>query len=145
SGKAASRRMSAVEEAAVAAQGDPSVRRQRLVQNQLWRVLQGQLGLASSALPAGRVIKPQIINQAVGLPASSSLYYFNYLDSTAYPPSELLSGHLFPSGLLNALAPAALAAHPKLFLLENAKLAGLAADKFPHPAPYPHKEPLWRR
>ncbi|EFB25911.1 hypothetical protein PANDA_003484, partial [Ailuropoda melanoleuca] len=77
-----------------------------------------------------------------GLPASGSLYYFNYLDSAAYPPSELLGGHLFPSGLLNAQAPAALAAHPKLFLLENAKLAGLAADKFPHPAPYAHKERL---
>ncbi|XP_006779212.1 PREDICTED: fez family zinc finger protein 2 [Myotis davidii] len=38
--------------------------------------------------------------------------------------------------------PAALAPHPKLFLLENAKLAGLAADKFPHPAPYAHKERL---
>jgi hypothetical protein len=101
-----------------------------------------ELGLAPSALPAGRVIKPQVINQAVGLPASGSLYYFNYLDSAAYPPSELLGGHLFPSGLLNAQAPAALAAHPKLFLLENAKLAGLAADKFPHPAPYPHKERL---
>lgn len=78
----------------------------------------------------------------MGLPASGSLYYFNYLDSAAYPPSELLGGHLFPSGLLNAQAPAALAAHPKLFLLENAKLAGLAADKFPHPAPYAHKERL---
>lgn len=97
-----------------------------------------ELGLAPSALPAGRVIKPQVINQAVGLPASGSLYYFNYLDSAAYQPSELL----FPSGLLNAQAPAALAAHPKLFLLENAKLAGLAADKFPHPAPYAHKERL---
>nr|KAF6310433.1 FEZ family zinc finger 2 [Myotis myotis] len=102
-----------------------------------------ELGLAPSALPAGRVIKPQVINHAVGLPASGSLYYFNYLDSAAYPPSELLGGHLFPSGLLNAAqAPAALAAHPKLFLLENAKLAGLAADKFPHPAPYAHKERL---
>ncbi|KAK2505510.1 hypothetical protein MC885_015975 [Smutsia gigantea] len=100
------------------------------------------LGLAPSALPAGRVIKPQVINQAVGLPASGSLYYFNYLDSAAYPPSELLGGHLFPSGLLNAQGPAALAAHPKLFLLENAKLAGLTADKFPHPAPYAHKERL---
>ncbi|EHB06783.1 Fez family zinc finger protein 2 [Heterocephalus glaber] len=39
-------------------------------------------------------------------------------------------------------APTALATHPKLFLLDNAKLAGLAADKFPHPAPYPHKERL---
>lgn len=102
-----------------------------------------ELGLAPTALPAGRVIKPQVINHAVGLPASGSLYYFNYLDSAAYPPSELLGGHLFPSGLLNAAqAPAALAAHPKLFLLENAKLAGLAADKFPHPAPYAHKERL---
>ncbi|CAH7350715.1 fez family zinc finger protein 2 [Phodopus roborovskii] len=101
-----------------------------------------ELGLAPSALPAGRVIKPQVINQAVGLPASGSLYYFNYLDSTAYPPSELLGSHLFPSGLLNAQAPTSLAAHPKLFLLENAKLASLTADKFPHPAPYPHKERL---
>ncbi|XP_036123053.1 fez family zinc finger protein 2 [Molossus molossus] len=100
-----------------------------------------ELGLAPSALPAGRVIKPQVINHAVGLPASGSLYYFNYLDSAGYPPSELLGGHLFP-GLLNAQAPTALAAHPKLFLLENAKLAGLASDKFPHPAPYAHKERL---
>nr|XP_035157016.2 fez family zinc finger protein 2-like [Callithrix jacchus] len=72
----------------------PSVRRQRLVQNQLWRVL-----------PAGRVIKPQVINQAMGLLASGSLYYFNYLDSTAYPLSELLSSDLFLSGLLNVQAP----------------------------------------
>lgn len=41
---------------------------------QLWRVLQGRPGLVPSALPAGRVIKPQVINQAVGLPASGSLY-----------------------------------------------------------------------
>ncbi|CAK6435455.1 unnamed protein product [Pipistrellus nathusii] len=111
-----------------------------------------ELGLPPAALPAGRVIKPQVIHHhaAVGLPASGSLYYFNYLDSAAYPPSELLGGPLFPSGLLNAAAAQApataaalAAAHPKLFLLENAKLAGLAADKFAHPAaPYAHKERL---
>ncbi|XP_044540494.1 fez family zinc finger protein 2, partial [Gracilinanus agilis] len=100
-----------------------------------------ELSLAPSVLPTGRVIKPQVINQAVGLPANGSLYYFNYLESSAYPPSELLNGHLFPSSILNAQSPASLAAHQKLFLLENAKLATLAADKFPH-APYPHKERL---
>nr|XP_056718709.1 fez family zinc finger protein 2 [Euleptes europaea] len=97
--------------------------------------------------PAGpaRVIKPQAL--AVP-PNGAGLYYFNYLESAAYSPSELLPGQLFPSGLLHspgpAAAAAALAAHQKLLLLENAKLAGLAAppsDKFPN-AQFPHKERL---
>uniref|UniRef100_A0A8D0H5I0 FEZ family zinc finger 2 n=1 Tax=Sphenodon punctatus TaxID=8508 RepID=A0A8D0H5I0_SPHPU len=101
----------------------------------------GELGLGHSAgLPTSRVIKPQVINQAVGMPANGSLYYFNYLDSS-YHPSEILHGQLFPSGILNAQSPAALSAHQKLFLLENAKLASLATEKFPNPQ-YPHKERL---
>ncbi|KAJ6651007.1 hypothetical protein lerEdw1_001195 [Lerista edwardsae] len=90
--------------------------------------------LGPAALPpasaASRVIKPQVINQALAMPANgSSLYYFNYLDSSSYHPSELLHGQLFTSGLLHhAQSPAAatLSAHQKLFLLENAKLAALA-------------------
>ncbi|XP_066473635.1 fez family zinc finger protein 2 [Tiliqua scincoides] len=107
--------------------------------------------LGPAALPPtgtpGRVIKPQAINQALSLPANgSSLYYFNYLDSSSYPPSEVLHGQLFSSGLLppsaQGPAAAALSAHQKLFLLENAKLAALAPpDKFPN-AQYPHKERL---
>ncbi|XP_028907430.1 fez family zinc finger protein 2 [Ornithorhynchus anatinus] len=100
-----------------------------------------ELSLGPAVLPTGRVIKPQVINQAVGLPANGSLYYFNYLESSAYPQSDLLNSHLFPSSILSAQAPVSLAAHQKLFLLENAKLASLAADKFSHP-PYPHKERL---
>nr|XP_033782101.1 fez family zinc finger protein 2 [Geotrypetes seraphini] len=91
------------------------------------------------ALPTNRVIKPQAINQALGMPPNGSLYYFNYMD--AYHPSDLLNAHLFPSGVLNAQSQASLSAHQKLFLLENAKLASLAADKFPSPQ-YPHKERL---
>ncbi|XP_077181126.1 fez family zinc finger protein 2 isoform X2 [Paroedura picta] len=96
----------------------------------------------------GRVIKPQAINQALAMPPAG-LYYFNYLESASYHPSELLPGQLFPSSLLHspgpaaaAAAAAALSAHQKLFLLENAKLAGLAPpDKFPT-AQFPHKERL---
>ncbi|KAH1168510.1 hypothetical protein KIL84_003993 [Mauremys mutica] len=98
-----------------------------------------ELGLGHSLLPAGRVIKPQAISQAAGMPAQGSVYYFNYLES-AYP-SELLPGQLFPSSLLGAPPPAGLAAHHKLLLLESAKLAGRAPDKFPS-AQYPHKERL---
>ncbi|XP_054832384.1 fez family zinc finger protein 2 [Eublepharis macularius] len=96
-------------------------------------------------LPAapGRVIKPQAL--PVPPAAAAGLYYFNYLESAAYPPSEL-----FPAGLLHSPGPAAaaLSAHQKLFLLENAKLAALApppapSEKFPTGgAHYPHKERL---
>uniref|UniRef100_A0A493TX29 FEZ family zinc finger 2 n=1 Tax=Anas platyrhynchos platyrhynchos TaxID=8840 RepID=A0A493TX29_ANAPP len=82
--------------------------------------------------PSGRLIKPQVIHQAGAVPAAPrSLYYFNYLDA-AYHPADLLHGQLFPAGLLG-----------KLFLLENAKLAGLAAEKLPPPPPpLAHKERL---
>ncbi|NXF57938.1 FEZF2 protein, partial [Ciccaba nigrolineata] len=79
--------------------------------------------------PSGRLIKPQVIHQAGAVPAAPrSLYYFNYLDA-AYHPADILHGQLFPAGL-------------KLFLLENAKLAGLAAEKLPPPPPFAHKERL---
>uniref|UniRef100_U3KFJ7 FEZ family zinc finger 2 n=1 Tax=Ficedula albicollis TaxID=59894 RepID=U3KFJ7_FICAL len=77
--------------------------------------------------PSGRLIKPQVIHQAGAVPAPAaprSLYYFNYLDA-AYHPADLLHGQLFPAGLLGAPPPGGLSAHQKLFLLENAKLAGL--------------------
>ncbi|CAB1353594.1 unnamed protein product [Coregonus sp. 'balchen'] len=96
-------------------------------------------GLKHSLLP-GRVIKPQVIHQAVAMPTNGSLYYFNYLDS-AYHQSELLSGHLFSSALANSQAQASLSAHQKLLLLENAKLASASTEKFPTPQ-YPHKEHL---
>ncbi|XP_034960885.2 fez family zinc finger protein 2 [Zootoca vivipara] len=103
--------------------------------------------LGQASLPATtRVIKPQVINQALAMPANgSSLYYFNYLDSSPYHPSEILHGQLFTSSLLHSqssAAAAALSAHQKLFLLDNAKLASLApSEKFPN-AQYPHKERL---
>ncbi|KAM7170828.1 fez family zinc finger protein 2 [Macrochelys suwanniensis] len=99
-----------------------------------------ELGLGHSLLPAGRVIKPQAISQAAGLAGHGSVYYFNYLDA-AYRPCELLPGQLFPASLLGAQPPAGLSAHHKLFLLEHAKLGGLAPEKFPS-AQYPHKERL---
>ncbi|KAM4588730.1 fez family zinc finger protein 2 [Odontesthes bonariensis] len=87
-------------------------------------------------LPTSRVVKPQVIHQAVSMPSCGSLYYLNYLDS-AYQQSELLSGHWFSS----PQAQSSLSAHHRLLLLENAKLAGLGADKLPTPQ-YPHKEHL---
>ncbi|XP_041633931.1 fez family zinc finger protein 2 [Cheilinus undulatus] len=81
----------------------------------------------------GRLVKPQVIQQAVAVPSGGSLYYLNYLDS-AYQQSELLAGHWFSS----SQAQASLSAHHRLLLLENAKLA---ADKLPTPQ-YPHKEHL---
>ncbi|KAG2471490.1 FEZF2 protein, partial [Polypterus senegalus] len=93
-----------------------------------------------SLLPASRVIKPQVIHQAVTMPANGSLYYLNYLDSS-YRPSDILSGHLFPSGIVTPQSQTSLSAHQKLLLLENAKLANLTADKFPTPQ-FPHKEHL---
>ncbi|XP_069062635.1 fez family zinc finger protein 2 [Pleurodeles waltl] len=100
----------------------------------------GDLNIGQSVLPTSRVIKPQVINQTVGMPANGSLYYFNYVDSS-YHPHDLLNGHLFPSGILNAQSQASLSAHQKLLLLENAKLASLAAEKFSN-LQYPHKERL---
>lgn len=97
-------------------------------------------GFKHPLLPGNRVIKPQVIHQAMAMPTSGSLYYLNYLDS-AYQQSELLTGHLFSSALASSQAQASLSAHHKLLLLENAKLAGAAADKFPTPQ-YPHKEHL---
>lgn len=83
-----------------------------------------------------RVVKPQVIHQAVAVPSGGSLYYVNYLDS-AYQQSELLAGHWFSS----PQAQASLSTHHRLLLLDNAKLAGLGADKLPTPQ-YPHKEHL---
>lgn len=79
-----------------------------------------------------RVIKPQVIHQAVAVPPGSPLYYLNYLDS-GYQQDVLFSSALQAA----SQAQASLAAHHKLLLLENAKLA----DKFPT-AQYPHKEHL---
>ncbi|KAG7249375.1 hypothetical protein CRUP_026148 [Coryphaenoides rupestris] len=79
-----------------------------------------------------RVIKPQVIHQAVAVPPGSPLYYLNYLDS-GYQQDVLFSSALQAA----SQAQASLAAHHKLLLLENAKLA----DKFPTPQ-YPHKEHL---
>ncbi|TSV54879.1 Fez family zinc finger protein 2 [Bagarius yarrelli] len=86
-------------------------------------------------LSGSRVIKPQVIHQAMSMPGNASLYYFNYLDA-AYHQSELLSGHLFSSVVANSQAQA-MTAHQKLLLLESAKLA----EKVPTPQ-YPHKERL---
>lgn len=94
-------------------------------------------GLKQPLLTSGsRVVKPQVIQQAVAVPSGGSLYYLNYLDS-AYQQSELLAGHWFS----NPQAQASLSAHHRLLLLENAKLAGVAAEKLPTPQ-YPHKEHL---
>ncbi|TKS70579.1 Zinc finger protein 2 [Collichthys lucidus] len=94
-------------------------------------------GLKQSLLTSGsRVVKPQVIHQAVAVPSGGSLYYLNYLDS-AYQQSELLAGHWFTS----PQAQASLSAHHRLLLLENAKLAGVGTDKLPTPQ-YPHKEHL---
>ncbi|XP_053544962.1 fez family zinc finger protein 2 [Bombina bombina] len=99
-----------------------------------------ELNMGHSILPNNRVIKPQVINQTVGVPSNGSLYYFNYLDAS-YHHSDILNGQLIPSSILNAQSQASLSAHQKLFLLENAKLSGLASDKFPNHQ-YPHKERL---
>ncbi|XP_073682238.1 fez family zinc finger protein 2 [Garra rufa] len=96
-------------------------------------------GIKHSVLPGSRVIKPQVIHQALAMPTNGSLCYFNYLDS-AYHQSELLSGHLFSSAIANSQAQA-ISAHQKLLLLENAKLACVSPEKFPTPQ-YPHKEHL---
>ncbi|XP_063283622.1 fez family zinc finger protein 2 [Pelobates fuscus] len=97
------------------------------------------LNMGNSVLSTSRVIKPQVINQTVGVPSNGSLYYFNYLESS-YHHTDILNGQLIPSSILNAQSPSTLSAHQKLFLLENAKLS-LAAEKFPNPQ-YPHKERL---
>ncbi|XP_004068956.1 fez family zinc finger protein 2 [Oryzias latipes] len=86
--------------------------------------------------PGSRVVKPQVIHQAVAVPSCGSLYYLNYLDS-AYQQSELLAGHW----LSGPQAQASLSAHHRLLLLENAKLSGVGAEKLPTPQ-YPHKEHL---
>ncbi|KAM6979567.1 fez family zinc finger protein 2 isoform 1-T2 [Aplochiton taeniatus] len=97
-------------------------------------------GTKHTLIPGTRVIKPQVIHQAMAMPANGSLYYLNYLDS-AYHQSELLTGHLFSSALANSQAQASLSAHQKLLLLENAKLSSTSSEKFPTPQ-YPHKEHL---
>uniref|UniRef100_A0A671LVK1 FEZ family zinc finger 2 n=1 Tax=Sinocyclocheilus anshuiensis TaxID=1608454 RepID=A0A671LVK1_9TELE len=96
-------------------------------------------GVKHSVFPGSRVIKPQVIHQALAMPTNGSLCYFNYLDS-AYHQSEMLSGHLFSSAIANSQAQA-ISAHQKLLLLENAKLACVSPEKFPTPQ-YPHKEHL---
>ncbi|XP_038132367.1 fez family zinc finger protein 2 [Cyprinodon tularosa] len=84
--------------------------------------------------PGSKLVKPQVIHQAVAVPSVGSLYYLNYLDS-AYQQSDLLAGNWFST------PQASLSAHHKLMLLENAKLAGGASEKLPTPQ-YPHKEHL---
>ncbi|KAG7279601.1 hypothetical protein CRUP_011694 [Coryphaenoides rupestris] len=101
---------------------------QRVVQSELRHVRQDGLGTESTLW----VIKPQVIHQAVAVPPGSPLYYLNYLDS-GYQQDVLFSSALQAA----SQAQASLAAHHKLLLLENAKLA----DKFPTPQ-YPHKEHL---
>ncbi|XP_053932635.1 fez family zinc finger protein 2 [Cuculus canorus] len=97
---------------------------------------------AELALGQPRLVKPQVIHQAGAIPAAPrSLYYFNYLDA-GYRPGDILHGQLFPAGLLGAPPPGGLSAHQKLFLLENAKLAGLAGEKLPPPPPFAPKERL---
>ncbi|XP_076847896.1 fez family zinc finger protein 2 [Brachyhypopomus gauderio] len=96
-------------------------------------------GFKQSLLPGTRVIKPQVIHQAMAMPTNGSVYYFNYLDS-AYHQSELLSGHLFSSVISNSHAQA-ISAQQKFMLLDSAKLAGASSEKFPSPQ-YPHKERL---
>ncbi|KAG7251712.1 hypothetical protein CRUP_031456 [Coryphaenoides rupestris] len=81
-----------------------------------------------------RVIKPQVIHQAVAVPPGSPLYYLNYLDSGYSDRTCFVSSSALQAA---SQAQASLAAHHKLLLLENAKLA----DKFPTPQ-YPHKEHL---
>ncbi len=94
-------------------------------------------GMKQPLLTSGsRVVKPQVIHQAVAVPSGGSLYYLNYMDS-AYQQSELLTGHWFSS----PQAQASLSAHHRLLLLENAKLTGVGGDKLPTPQ-YPHKEHL---
>ncbi|MED6290873.1 Fez zinc finger protein 2 [Characodon lateralis] len=83
-----------------------------------------------------RVVKPQVIHQAVAVPSLGSLYYLNYLDA-AYQQSELLAGHWFST----QQAQASLSGHQRLLLLENTKLAGVGSEKLPTPQ-YPHKEHL---
>ncbi|XP_034023621.1 fez family zinc finger protein 2 [Thalassophryne amazonica] len=85
---------------------------------------------------SSRLVKPQVVQQTVAVPGGGSLYYLNYLDPT-YQPSELLAGHCFSA----PQAPASVSAHHRLLLLENSKVAGVGADKFPTPQ-YPHKEHL---
>lgn len=97
----------------------------------------GMCAKADAARTSGsRLVKPQVIHQAVTVPGGGSLYYLNYLDS-AYQQSELLAGHWFSS----PHAQASLSAHHRLLLLENAKLSGAGCDKPPTPQ-YPHKEHL---
>ncbi|XP_061544026.1 fez family zinc finger protein 2 [Phycodurus eques] len=88
--------------------------------------------------PTGsRVVRPQVIHQAVAMPSGGSLYYLNYLDSS-YHQSDFLAGRW----LASPQAQASLSAHHRLLLLENAKLTGSAgADKSPAQQ-YPHKEHL---
>ncbi|CAL8340740.1 unnamed protein product [Lota lota] len=97
-------------------------------------------GLKHPLLTGSRVIKPQVIHQAMAMPSGGSLYYLNYLDS-GYQQADLLTGQLFSSALASSQAQASLSAHHKLLVLENAKLPGVSADKFPTPQ-YPHKEHL---
>ncbi|XP_028303127.1 fez family zinc finger protein 2 [Gouania willdenowi] len=96
-------------------------------------------GCGGASFPGSRVVKPQVLHQAVAVPGGPSLYYLNYLDSASYAHSELLAaGHWLSS---SPQAHASLSAHNRLLLLENAKLATVSADKLPTPQ-YPHKEHL---
>lgn len=119
----------AAEEEVEAAVGAP-VYGAAAVQNQLWRVLQGRAGPGTVGAARGQG------HQAAGhqprrwgfRPAARST------TSTTWTPPRTrrlssLAATSSPSGLLNTQTPAALAAHPQLFLLENAKLAGLTAER----------------
>ncbi|XP_072307716.1 fez family zinc finger protein 2 [Eucyclogobius newberryi] len=82
--------------------------------------------LKQPLLSSSRVVKPQVLHQAVAVPGS--LYYVNYLES-AYPQHELLAG---------PWSQASLAAHQRLLLRDSAKHS---TDKIPTPQ-FPHKEHL---
>ncbi|OCT83492.1 hypothetical protein XELAEV_18026034mg [Xenopus laevis] len=100
------------------------------------------LNLRQSLVPNSRLIKPQVIHQTLGIPSNGSFYYFNYLQSPSFPPTDTFNGHLLPSSLTNAQSHATLsAAQQKLFLLDNPKLSGLTADTFPN-SQNPQKERL---
>ncbi|XP_054641869.1 fez family zinc finger protein 2 [Dunckerocampus dactyliophorus] len=86
--------------------------------------------------PGSRLVKPQVIHQALAVP-SGSFYYLNYLDP-AFPQSDLLAGHWLSSQQTQA----SISAQHRLLLLDNGKVpGGLGGDKAPTPQ-YPHKEHL---
>lgn len=85
-----------------------------------------------------RMVKPQVLHQAVALPGTDPLYYLNCLNA-AYQQSELLHGHWTSA----AQPQDSLSAHYRLFLLENAKLttAVTGSHKLPT-SQHPHRQHL---